>query len=112
MSLLDGLSPLAYVLLTYALTGLIFGLCFVLRIAGLLDAHARGGTIGFRLMILPASVILWPLLLGISSFKGTCYMIRKIQNTLSEREKKKTNLETQGETQGETHETHETQEEK
>ena len=98
MSLLNGLSPLASVLLTYALTGLVFGLCFVLRIAGLLDAHARGGTIGFRLMILPASVILWPLLLGISSFKGTCYMIRKIQNMIDEKKKKGRNLEIQEET--------------
>ncbi len=104
MSLLNGLSPLASVLLIYVLTGLVFGLFFVLRIAGLLDVHAKGGTIGFRLMILPAAVILWPLLLGISSFKGGCYMIRKIRNIIDEKKKKGRSLEIQEEIQEETQE--------
>lgn len=46
----------------YLLAGLVFGVVFVIRGAGRIDPSARNGTWGFRLLILPGSVALWPLL--------------------------------------------------
>ena len=46
----------------YLLAGLGFSLPFVLRWAGRLDPVAAHGTRGFRLLILPGAVLLWPLL--------------------------------------------------
>jgi hypothetical protein len=48
----------------YLLAGLMFGLPFVLRGAGRVDAAARGASLGFRLLILPGTAVLWPLLLA------------------------------------------------
>lgn len=39
-----------------------FALCFAFLGAGRIDPAARRGTLGFRLLILPASAALWPLL--------------------------------------------------
>ncbi|HEX2464742.1 MAG TPA: hypothetical protein VHR17_08950 [Thermoanaerobaculia bacterium] len=47
----------------YFAIGLLFAVFFAWRGAGAIDPAARGGTIGFRLLILPASALLWPLLL-------------------------------------------------
>ena len=47
----------------YAGLGLFFGLAFVGRGVERLDPGAHGATWGFRLIILPASVALWPFLL-------------------------------------------------
>ena len=47
----------------YAGLGLLVGLAFVNRGVDRLDPGAHGATWGFRLIILPASVALWPLLL-------------------------------------------------
>lgn len=47
----------------YFAIGLLFAVLFVWRGAGVVDPAAREGTIGFRLLILPASALLWPLLL-------------------------------------------------
>jgi len=46
----------------YLLCGLIFAVPFVLVGAGKIDPHAAHGTWGFRLLILPGSILLWPLL--------------------------------------------------
>lgn len=43
--------------------GLLFGILFVFWLVNLIDIHAKGGSFGFRLMILPTSIILWPLIL-------------------------------------------------
>lgn len=43
--------------------GLVFAVPFVLLGVNRLDPHARPGTWGFRLLILPGTVLLWPLLL-------------------------------------------------
>jgi len=48
----------------YAIAGFIFAIPFVLRGAGRIDPVARSGTIGFRLLIIPGTIALWPLLLG------------------------------------------------
>ncbi len=47
----------------YAAAGLVFALWFVTVGVGRLDPVARGGTWGFRALILPASVALWPAIL-------------------------------------------------
>jgi hypothetical protein len=47
----------------YFAIGIVFAILFVWRGAGAVDPAAREGTIGFRLLILPASTLLWPVLL-------------------------------------------------
>lgn len=47
----------------YAAAGAIFAVLFAWRGAGTLDPAARAGTLGFRLLIVPGSAALWPLLL-------------------------------------------------
>ena len=46
----------------YAALGLVFAVPFVLVGAGRVDPAARGGTWGFRLLLLPGAAALWPLL--------------------------------------------------
>lgn len=46
----------------YLAFGLVFAIPFVLRGVGRIDPIAREGTRGFRLLILPGVVALWPLL--------------------------------------------------
>jgi len=46
----------------YLLAGLLFGLAFVTRGVTRIDPAARGSSAAFRLLILPGSVVLWPLL--------------------------------------------------
>ncbi len=58
--------PVARLVLTvagaYLLAGLLFAIPFAWRGAGALEPVAREGTLGFRLLILPGAVTLWPLL--------------------------------------------------
>lgn len=51
------------VLTAYAALGLAFGLPFVTFGIGRLDPNARGSGPGFRMLVLPGVVALWPLLL-------------------------------------------------
>ena len=53
---------LTIVLGLYVLAGLLFAVPFVLRGVNRIDPVARAGTWGFRLIILPGIVALWPLL--------------------------------------------------
>ena len=48
---------------TYAVAGFVFAVPFVWRLVGILDPAARHGTVGFRLLIVPGVMALWPLLL-------------------------------------------------
>jgi hypothetical protein len=48
----------------YLLAGAAFAVPFVLWGAGEVEPVARDGTPGFRLLILPGAVTLWPLLLA------------------------------------------------
>ena len=50
-------------LAVYLVGGLLFGIPFVCRGVNRIDPHARPGTWGFRLLILPGTILLWPLLL-------------------------------------------------
>jgi hypothetical protein len=47
----------------YFALGLAFAIVFAWRGAAAIDPAAREGTIGFRLLIVPGSALLWPLLL-------------------------------------------------
>ncbi len=47
----------------YAAVGIVFALVFAWRGAARIDPAAVGSTRGFRLIILPGSAALWPLLL-------------------------------------------------
>jgi hypothetical protein len=46
--------------LAYIFCGLAVGVPFVLRGVDRVDEAARGASIGFRLLILPGTVALWP----------------------------------------------------
>jgi hypothetical protein len=45
----------------YLLCGLVVGVPFVLRGVDVVDEAAKSAPLGFRLLILPGSVALWPL---------------------------------------------------
>ena len=51
-----------YICLVYSLCGLAVGVPFVLRGVDRVDASARGASVGFRLLILPGTAALWPLM--------------------------------------------------
>ena len=46
----------------YLVAGIMFGLAFIWRGAGQLDPAAQEGSLGFKVLILPGCVALWPLL--------------------------------------------------
>ncbi len=46
----------------YLLVGVVFAIPFVLRWTGRIDPVAREGTWGFRILIFPGAVALWPML--------------------------------------------------
>ena len=48
--------------LAYVLCGLAVGVAFVLRGVDRVDEAARGAPVAFRLVILPGTVALWPLM--------------------------------------------------
>jgi hypothetical protein len=47
----------------YLAAGILFAIPFAWRWSGRLDPVAAHGTAGFRLLVLPGAVLLWPLLL-------------------------------------------------
>ena len=47
----------------YLLAGLLFAIPFVIKGVIEIDEGARGSTWGFRLMIIPGTMVFWPLLL-------------------------------------------------
>jgi len=47
----------------YVLIGILVALPFILRGAGRLEPAAVPGSAGFRILILPGAIALWPLLL-------------------------------------------------
>jgi hypothetical protein len=51
-----------FILLAYVACGLTVGVPFVLRGVDRVDEAARGASLGFRLLILPGTIALWPLM--------------------------------------------------
>jgi len=49
--------------MSYILVGLIFGLAFALRGYAVIEPAAKGAPIRFRLLLIPANLVLWPYLL-------------------------------------------------
>lgn len=47
----------------YALVGAVFAIFFLIRGVEQVDFQARGASVGFRLLIFPGVLALWPLLL-------------------------------------------------
>ena len=58
----DVANTLVLALGLYAGAGLVFALLFIVLGVSRVDPSARGGSWGFRLLILPGSAALWPLL--------------------------------------------------
>jgi hypothetical protein len=52
-----------WIALAYLIVGVVFAIAFVVRGAGQVDPAALGAPIGFRVLIFPGSVALWPVLL-------------------------------------------------
>ncbi len=50
-------------LVAYSLAGLVFAVAFVSVGIQRIDAQARGSSVAFRLIVLPAAMALWPMLL-------------------------------------------------
>jgi len=51
------------ILLIYLSCGFVFAIPFVIKGANKIDEGAHGATWGFRLIIMPATIVLWPVLL-------------------------------------------------
>lgn len=49
-------------LAVYLISGFAFAIPFVIAGVGKMDPHANHGSWGFRILIIPGSVMLWPLL--------------------------------------------------
>lgn len=47
----------------YLICGFVFALVFVFKGARVIDETAGDSTIGFKIIIIPASMVFWPLLL-------------------------------------------------
>jgi len=47
----------------YLLSGFIFAIAFVIKGITVVDEGAHGGSAGFRIIILPGVILLWPVLL-------------------------------------------------
>jgi len=52
------------ILAVYLWTGLLFAIAFLTVGAQRIDPAAKGSTLGFRVLILPATIALWPWLLA------------------------------------------------
>ena len=48
----------------YLIIGVLFGIYFVAAGVQRIDKAARGASLGFRVIIVPGTVALWPLLVG------------------------------------------------
>lgn len=65
-------------LLFYLGFGVLFALIFVLFLTRIIDVHARNSSFGFKLMILPASSLLWPLVMPVTIAKLALLLREKI----------------------------------
>jgi len=51
------------IVMIYLLIGVVFVIPFLLRGLTKVDETAHGGTIGFKIIIIPGVIVFWPLLL-------------------------------------------------
>lgn len=57
------MASLGLIIPIYLAVGLLFGLAFIVRGAGVVEPASKDASIAVRLIILPASIALWPYLL-------------------------------------------------
>jgi hypothetical protein len=57
-------SFILWVAAAYTAAGVVFAIAFTARGAAAIDQSAGGAPLGFRLLIFPGAVALWPLLLS------------------------------------------------
>ena len=53
-----------FVVGAYLLCGVLFAIPFVIKGVSAIDEGAQGTKLGFRIIILPGSIVFWPLLLS------------------------------------------------
>ena len=51
------------VVIAYTLCGLVFAIAFIAKGLNIVDEGAHGSSIGFKIIIIPGVVVLWPFLL-------------------------------------------------
>ncbi|MBS1598782.1 MAG: hypothetical protein JST75_11210 [Bacteroidetes bacterium] len=47
----------------YLFCGFVFAIAFIVKGVSVIDEGAHGGSIGFRIIIIPGTMVFWPLLL-------------------------------------------------
>ncbi len=57
------LNTILMIVAVYLCCGIVFAIPFVIKGANKIDEGTHGATWGFRVIILPASIVFWPLLL-------------------------------------------------
>jgi len=57
------ISILLTLMVIYLLCGLLFAIPFVIKGVEKIDEAAHGGSIGFRIIIIPGTMVFWPILL-------------------------------------------------
>ena len=57
------LNTILIIIATYLCCGLVFAIPFVIKGADKIDEGVHGATWGFRLIIIPATIVFWPTLL-------------------------------------------------
>ncbi|MEO8112430.1 MAG: hypothetical protein ABI594_20445 [Ginsengibacter sp.] len=57
------LNTILIIVAIYLACGFVFAIPFVIKGANVIDEGTHGATWGFRIIILPASIVFWPLLL-------------------------------------------------
>ncbi|OQP57237.1 hypothetical protein A3860_11820 [Niastella vici] len=57
------ISIVLILIVTYLACGLLFAIPFVIKGVDKIDEAANGGSIGFRIIIIPGAMVFWPLLL-------------------------------------------------
>ena len=72
---------------SYAGFGLLFALVFITFLVNIMDIHARGGSFGFRIIILPAAMLLWPLIMLITVGKVSLIISKHLIAKKKEKEK-------------------------
>ena len=69
LSLIQAADPLETYLIYYLIVGSIFAILFATLMVNFIDQHAKSASPGFRVMIIPASVVLWPIVMPVSLVK-------------------------------------------
>ena len=54
---------IVWLVFIYLIAGAVFAIAFLLRGIYVVDETAKGGSIGFKLIITPGVIVLWPVLL-------------------------------------------------